>query len=356
MAFIVLYKNKLIKNFEYLSNLFSEKGISWSVVTKMLCGNELFLNELLQLGVKQVCDSHIYNLRVIKELDPNIETIYIKPPPHRLIEKIITYADISMNSDFITITKLSKEAEKQNKTHKIIIMLELGELREGVMSEDLVRFYEKVFYLPGIKVIGLGTNLSCMNGVLPNKEKLIQLCIYKQLIEARFNNQLDLVSGGSSVTIPLIFKNLLPKGVNHFRVGESLFLGTDVYNDGLLPNMEIDVFKLFAEIIELIEKPMLPFGDIGTNLEGEVVKHDPALEGMVRLRAIVDLGILDVEHKNISPADRKLKIIGVSSDMMVIDIEDRKNDYKVGDLIEFKMNYMGALRLINSRYVEKMVK
>jgi predicted amino acid racemase len=36
---------------------------------------------------------------------------------------------------------LSKEAIKQNKTHKIIIMIDEWRLREGVMGEELIEFY-----------------------------------------------------------------------------------------------------------------------------------------------------------------------------------------------------------------------
>ena len=82
---------------------------------------------------------------------------------------------------------------------------------------------------------------------MPNHDKLIQLSLYEQLIEAKFNKQIPYVSGGSSVTIPLMFQNLLPTGINHFRVGESLFLGTDVYHNSTLKKMNHDVFRLYAE-------------------------------------------------------------------------------------------------------------
>jgi ornithine racemase len=113
---------------------------------------------------------------------------------------------------------------------------------------------EKVFLLSNIKVIGIGANLSCLYGVLPNSDKLIQLSLYEQLIEAKFNRQIPFVSGGSSVTIPMIQQNILPKRINHFREGETLFIGTDVYNSLPFKGMKKNLFKLYSEIIELIEK------------------------------------------------------------------------------------------------------
>jgi len=324
-------------------------------VTKILSGNRLFLSELLNMGIKQVADSRVSNLKTIKKLHPDIETIYIKPPAKRSIPGVVTYADISMNTEVETIRLLSEEAGRQKKKHKIIIMIELGELREGVLGEELMEFYSNVFKLEHIEVVGIGTNLTCLYGVLPNHDKLIQLSLYEQLIEARFNKQIPYVSGGSSVTIPLIFQKLLPSGINHFRVGESLFLGTDVYHDSTLEHMNPDVFRLYSEIIELSEKPMVPMGEMGTNVEGNEFDFKEKEIGKKTYRAILDLGLLDVDKQHIRPLDEDINYLGGSSDMMVIDLGENEKAYKVGDLVEFKMDYMGTLRAINSKYIDKRI-
>ena len=356
MAFVTLDIKKLKSNFDYLNTLFKKNGIEWSVVSKLLSGNKIFLTELLKFDIKQVCDSRISNLKEIKSINPKIETVYIKPPAKRSISSVVKYADISMNTEFETIKLISKEAKKQNKIHKIIIMIELGELREGVLGEYLIDFYESVFKLENIQVVGIGTNLSCLYGVLPNHDKLIQLSLYEQLIEAKFNKQILYVSGGSSVTIPLIFQNLLPKGINHFRVGETLFLGTDVYNNTKFKKMHSDVFSLYSEIIELIEKSVVPMGEMGTNVEGNSYEFDQTNIGETSYRAIIDLGLLDVEVNHLEFVDKSLKLAGASSDMIVIDLNKNKNKYKVGDLVEFKLDYMGILRIMNSKYIEKRIK
>lgn len=355
MASIVLDSKKLRSNFNHLDKLFTKHNIKWSVVSKMLCGNRLFIRELIKLGIKQLCDSRVSNLRAVKALAPEIETIYIKPPPKSQISPVVRYADISFNTELETIRMLSKEAEKQGKVHKVIIMIELGELREGVMRDYVIDFYEKVFELPSLEVVGVGTNLSCLYGVLPNHDKLIQLSLYKQLIEAKFNKKIPYVSGGSSVTIPLIDQKLLPRGINHFRVGETLYLGTDVYNNTTYKKMHRDVFTLYAEIIELIEKPLVPMGEMGTNVDGQSFEFPEEEIGKTSYRAIIDLGLLDVEESHIEPADKTLNFVGASSDMLVVDLGQNQKKYKVGDTIEFHLDYMGTLRIINSRYIEKKV-
>jgi ornithine racemase len=356
MAFVVLNKEKLSHNFSYLNRMFKKHDIDWAVVSKILCGNKEYIKEVINLGIKQICDSRVSNLKVIKNIDPRIETIYIKPPAKRSLKSIIKYADISINTEFTTIKLLNEEARKLKRTHKIIIMIEMGELREGVMGDDFIDFYESVFNLSNIEVVGIGTNLNCLYGVLPNQDKLIQLSLYEQLIEAKFNKNIRYVSGGSSVTIPLIFKGLLPKSINHFRVGETLFLGTDVYNDSTIRNMEHNVFQLFAEIIELSEKPMVPSGEMGTNVEGSEYEFNYKDVGKNSFRAILDIGLLDVEDKHIEPKDSSIEIAGSSSDMIVLDIGKNTKNYKVGDLIEFQLDYMGTLSVLNSKYIEKKIK
>ncbi|MCF8346545.1 MAG: alanine/ornithine racemase family PLP-dependent enzyme [Bacteroidales bacterium] len=356
MAYIELDIKKLKDNYNYLNKLFKKHDIQFSVVTKLLCGNKLFLSELLKLDINQVCDSRVSNLRTIKAINPAIETIYIKPPAKRAVKSVVQYADISMNTEVKTIQLLSEEARRQGKKHKIIIMIELGELREGIMGEDFMAFYEEVFKLENIEVVGIGTNLTCLYGVLPNHDKLIQLCLYEQLVEAKFSRHIPFVSGGSSVTIPLIFQKLLPKGINHFRVGETLFLGTDLYNNRTIEKMHSDVFKLFVEIIELSEKPQVPIGEMGQNVEGQTFEFDEIDPGKRSYRAIVDIGLLDVEEGHINPVDEDISVVGASSDMFVIDLGDNEKNYKVGDLLEFRMDYMGVLRTINSRYIDKRVK
>ncbi|MBN1151279.1 alanine racemase [candidate division WOR-3 bacterium] len=355
MAKITLDRTKLRENYSFLYKLFKKQGIQWAVVTKLLCGNRDFLEEVLKLEPFQTCDSRLSSLKTIKSINPKIETIYIKPPPQKSIQNVVKYADISLNTELKTVEMLSEEAVRQKKKHKIIIMIEMGELREGVMRDRLIDFYERIFRLPNIEVTGVGTNLACLNGVLPNHDKLIQLSLYKQLIEAKFGKKIPLVSGGSSVTIPLIFKNLLPKGINHFRVGETLFIGTDVYNDEKMNGLNTDIFKLHCEIIELKKKPSVPTGEMGTNLEGHTPCFDENEKSRDSFRAIIDVGILDVEINHIFPVDTNYSIIGASSDMFVIDIKDNPKNLKTGDYLQFYLDYLGVLRVMNSKFIEKKI-
>lgn len=355
MAYLELNRKKLQHNYRFLDKLFKKHDIQWAIVAKLLCGDKTFLKEVIALGATQICDSRVSNLKAIKSIKPDVETIYIKPPARRAIPSVVRYADISFNTEIETIRHLSLEAKKQGKKHKVIIMIEMGDLREGVMWDQLLDFYGEVFEMPNIEVVGIGTNLNCLNGVLPNQDKLIQLSLYEQLIEAKFNKNIPYVSGGSSVTIPLIFKKVMPKGISHFRVGETLFFGNDIYDNRPIPQMKSDIFRLFTEIIELQEKPLVPSGELGTNLEGETFEINEEDYGKSTCRAILDLGLLDIKHEHMFPVDEAIEFAGASSDMIVVDLGSNPKGYKVGDLIEFRLDYLGVLTIMNSFYIDKKV-
>ncbi len=355
MAFLKLYKDKLRHNYDFLNDMFKEQGIDWAVVTKLLCGNEAYLKEVLDLGVREVCDSRLSNLAKIKEIDPSVQTVYIKPPPKRSIEEVVRYADVSFNSESETIRQLSEEAVRQGKTHKVTIMIELGDLREGIMGDHLMDFYQKIFELPNIEVVAIGSNLNCLHGVMPSQDKLIQLSLYKQLIEAKFGKQIPWVTGGTSVVLPLIGKKQVPKAVNHFRIGETLFFGVDLWNESPFDGMKTGVIKLYSEILEITEKPKIPIGLLSVNPSGDVYEIEEDDYGKTSYRAILDVGLLDISPDYMIPDDPAIKVVNASSDMLIVDLGDNKENYEVGDLLSFDLKYMGALSLLNSDYIDKKI-
>lgn len=355
MAYLNLFRDQLLHNYQFLDDLFKENNIKWGITTKLLCGSKNYLKEVINLGIKEVHDSRISNLRRIKEIDPDTMTVYIKPPPKDTIPDMVKYADASLNTELSTLHALSEEAVRQDKVHKVIIMIEMGDLREGVMREELIDFYSKIFELPAIEVIGLGTNLNCLHGVMPDGDKLIQLVLYKQIIDLQFNKSIPLVSAGTTVTIPLLLSNQLPAGVNHFRVGEALFFGKNLFTGGTIEGMSDSVLELNAHIIEISEKPLVPSGELGVNPQGQVAHVDAGDYGKTAYRAILDIGYLDVQPDYLIPADPTIEISDASSDMMILNVGDNPNNYQVGDLVRFKLKYMGALSLMSSDYIEKKV-
>jgi ornithine racemase len=355
MAYLTLDRSKLKQNYAFLDRLFRQSGIEWAIVTKLLCGNEAYLKEVLDLGIKEVCDSRISNLARIKELAPQVQTVYIKPPAPGSVADMVRYADVSFNSESATIRMISEEAQRQGKTHKITIMIELGDLREGIMGDHLIDFYQKVFELPNIEVTSIGANLNCLHGVMPSQDKLIQLSLYKQLVEATFDKKIPWVTGGTSVVLPLLLRHQVPQTVNHFRIGETFYFGNDLVTGQSIEGMASDVIRLHSEIIEITKKPKVPIGPLAANPSGEVFEINEDDYGKESYRAILDVGLLDISPDYLLPEDERIAIVNASSDMLIIDLGESPGEYRVGSTVSFGLKYMGALRLLNSDYIGKKV-
>ncbi len=358
MATLSIDTEKILNNFKKLNNYLSANNIEWTLVTKMLCGNKPVLEKLLCnpeiKNLHSLGDSRLSNLKAIKEIKPDLVTMYIKPPAPYLVENIIKYSDISLNSSYSTIEKLNKEAAKQGKKHRIIVMIEMGELREGILREDVLRFYEKIFNLGNIDIIGIGTNLGCMYGVEPTYDKLIQLSLYKNLIDAKFGTNLELISGGTSITLPLIDRNKVPAAVNHFRIGEAALLGVSPLNGIKFRDLSTNTIEFSAEILEISKKEAVPDGIIGGGNVGHTIEFDES-EYRESYRCIVDFGQLDVDVNNIIPKDDSIEFVGITSDMTVYDLGNNESGYTMGKQIQFRPNYTSIARLMNSRYVSKLI-
>jgi ornithine racemase len=356
MARLFLYRDKLRHNYAFLKKTFKHHNVDWAIVTKLLCGNKKYLEEVLSLKPRQVCDSRLTNLKVIKSIRPDVETVYIKPPAKSIIKDLVRFADVSLNTEYETLKIISREALRIKKIHKVIIMIELGDLREGILGSNLETFYSKVFKLKGVEVIGVGSNLNCLHGVMPSEDKLLQLIMYRKILELKFGKKIPYISGGTTVTLPMMLKSkTFPKEINHFRVGEALFFGADLFEEKTIKGMYPFTFELEAQVIEVGEKPAEPFGEMMANPSGEKYKPKPGKSNKKAHRAIIDVGLLDVNPKFLIPKNKKLKIIGASSDMLVVDIGQSKHKYPVGSTMTFQLKYMGALSLLNSRYIDKEV-
>jgi predicted amino acid racemase len=364
MADLVVNTKKIIRNIEKLDRFLKAHNSKWTLTTKILSGHreilEPILNHPVMENIHSVGDSRLSSLRNIKKVNPNIQTMYIKPPVQSLVKTVVQCADISLNSSFSTIEAINEEARRQNKIHKVIIMVELGELREGILRENIVDFYQRVFNLDHVETIGLGSNLGCMYGVEPTYDKLIQLSLYKELLENKFNRKLELISGGSSITLPLINKKKVPPAMNHYRIGEAAFVGTSPFDGKKFRDLSVDAFNVAANIIELEQKETVPDGNIGEGNIGHT-SEPTGNENEKSYRAIVDFGSIDVDVDELFIKDKHISFLGTTSDMTVYDLGKNLNQgnrtrYKVGDQIKLIPSYMAVARLMNSKFTEVKIK
>jgi len=352
---VIINVEALYHNLRVIDSWITKAGIRWSLVTKVLCGHEPTIKALGELGVKSMADSRLANLESIDRNVPGRESWYLRLPHLSAIERIVSLSDISLNSEIDTIQAINMEAARQGKRHGIVIMIELGDLREGILPGSLLKFYKQIFELSNIEVLGIGSNLGCLAGAVPNIEQYMQLSMYKELLELKFGMKLPIISGGSSAVLPLLLDGSLPKSINHFRIGESVFLGTEPVSGSVMPGLRDDVITAEAEIAEIKEKSLVPIGETTEMTPFELVSQEPIQPGQRGYRAVVTIGQLDTEVGGLTPKNPNFQIAGASSDLSVVNVGDEAGDLRVGDTIKFSPNYSALLRLMSGQYVDKIL-
>lgn len=323
-----------------------QKGISLMGVTKAVLGEPSIAKAMIQGGVKFIADSRIENIQKMKSAGISTQFVLLRTPLSQA-ESIVKNADISLNTEIETLKKLSYHAKGQNKIHQVIIMVELGDLREGILPCDLPQLVRKTLSLPHIKIIGIGCNLACYGGIKPDDKNMRELSELVDLIEKEFQIDLEIISGGNSANFEW-FKSSQDVGrVNNLRLGESILLGCETVGRKVIPGLHTGAFQLIAEVIESKRKASVPLGEICQDAFGNVPDF---LDRGDHQRVIIALGRQDVQVSNLK-SNNKLKMIGSSSDHIILDGEN--HNLEVGDEIRFSLDYSGLLATMTSPFVIK---
>lgn len=341
---------KIQRNAKTVVNMCKEQGIEVMGITKGICAYTPAVQAMLKGGVAKLGDSRIKNIKDMRKAGINVPIYLIRIPMLAEIEDTVKFADGSLNSELIVIEELSKKAALLNKIHKVILMVDVGDLREGVLPEDVVDITGKILKLPNIEFEGIGTNVGCYGGVLPSYENTKILVDLAEEIENKYGISVKTLSGGSTVNLELLRKGEIAPGINQLRIGEAILLGTDIKNLKPIPGTEQNTIILKTQVIELKTKPSYPIGKIGRDAFGKTVHFEDKGN---RKRAIVALGQQDCGLDGIAPIESSIEILGASSDHMILDVTECKQEIQVGSIIEFNVSYGGMLDLTTSKYIEK---
>ncbi len=338
---------KIAHNAKTLKELYGSKGIDVIGVTKAVCGDPGIANSLVKSGINILADSRITNIKKMRNAGVQALFLLLRTPSLSQAEEVVKYTDISLNTELSVIKRLSKFAVENKSTHKIILMLELGDLREGLMPVDLDSTIKQVLELAGIELVGLGTNLACFGGIKPDKEKMEFLSTIASGVEKNFGLKLTFVSGGNSANYNwFISTNDIGK-INNLRLGESIYLGCETLYRKPIPGLFTDAFTLVAEVIESKIKPSLPYGDAAQDAMGNVPVFQD--QGPIN-RSILNIGLQDVLVSGLTPRST-IDILGASSDHIIV--STRKMKLKAGNELEFDLNYSALLSAMTSPYVIK---
>lgn len=334
-------------NARAVSNRFDGRIVG---VTKAVTGDPAIAHAMLEGGVDGIGDSRLLNLQRVGEIVDTERTLLV-PPGQNDIERLLSSADRSLHSAVKTISAVAATAREHDRTHDIILMVDTGDRREGVLPENLVATLKEVSELEGIRVVGLGTNLGCFGGVLPTADAMVDFVSIIESTEMDLSRTFHTVSGGSTVTLPLVEEGTLPKQINELRIGEAILLGTDVARNREIPFLRQDGFTLQAEVIECKHKPSIPTGPQGHDIDGTVPEFEDRGR---RKRAVLALGKQDTVLQSLVPLSGDVEILGGSSDHTICDVTDADR-VSVGDTLEFRLQYRALVQAFTSEYVSRSI-
>jgi predicted amino acid racemase len=335
------------ENARGLVELLAPRGVAVMGVTKATLGSPEIAREMLDAGVNSIGDSRIENIERMRKDGLSTDFTLIRSPMISQADQVVAHADMSHNSEIEVIARLSSAAQRQSRVHGVLLMVELGDLREGISPRDLEGVVRRTLGYPNIEFRGIGTNLACQNGVSPDQENMGVLSSLASSLERSLGLNVGIVSGGNSASLGWVLNTTNIGRINGLRLGESVLLGKDPLHGTLIPGLHSDVFSLVGEVIECQRKPTMPWGQSGQTAFGP---PSPRADRGVISQAIVALGHQDIDPIGLE-APAGLSILGASSDHMIIDAG--QVPLSVGSEIRFKMNYSALLRAMTSPFVSK---
>jgi len=344
------YLDKITENSKRVVEKCLEKKIQVVGVTKGFSAMHQIVACMHAGGIEEFADSRLENIIELRKRYLHNPITLLRIPRLSDVDYVVKYVDTSINSEITVIEALSEAAIKIDKVHNVILMVDVGDLREGIMQGNVLGIATRIFRLRGVNLVGLATNMGCFGGVLPSTDNLGILVKLQCVIEEHLGHKIEILSGGGTSTLLLVENGLIPQEINQLRIGEGILLGTDTTNDRVIPWLYQDTFRLRAEVIEVKNKPSMPIGTIGKDAFGNTPEF---IDVGIRKRAIVALGKQDVYIEGIFLMDKKLEILGASSDHTIVDITDSDKDIVVGDEIVFGLTYSGLLSASDSRFIEK---
>ena len=324
-----------------------KNGVTMAAVTKVVCAYPPIVEALLEAGVPMLADSRAHNQARLPQTRPRLS---LRPSYPLMASETIEHSEYSLQSELIAIRALGKAAQGLEKHHSVILLIDLGDLREGLYHRDRDGIKKAAIAIreePWLKMAGVGTNLTCFGGILPDDRNLGTLLKIARSLQRELDLSLPVISGGNSSSLHLLFEGRLPRGITHLRIGEGLFLGRDTAHGCPFPFLHQDAFTLVARLVEVQDKPSKPEGTSGPNAFGEYVAFPD--QGPMR-RGILAIGRQDTDAEGLSPRDGRVRVLGASSDHLIVDLS-RAPEYQVGDALAFTPDYGALLKAYTSQYV-----
>ena len=337
---------KMRGNMEWVMGQCRELGIEICGVIKGCSAMPPVAKVFQEAGCKWLASSRMNQFRDLKEAGCDMSFMLIRIPMLSELPEVVELCDVSLQSDLTVLKAIDEEAGKQGKIHQVILMKDIGDLREGFWDmEEMIEAAKFVESAENLYLLGTGTNIGCygaLAGTVGNMEKVVET---QELVEEAIGRKLDYISGADTHAFPLVMEKTMPAKINSMRLGEVMLLnrGIQDYLGMEIPGCARDVWHLEAEVIEVRTKASMPVGEKSVDAFGNVPEFED--RGM-RKRALIAVGRADyMDTSYLFPTMEGVEVLGASSDHTILDIEDCKEEIKVGDILSFEIPYQGLLFL-----------
>lgn len=343
---IVIDRDKLRNNCTQIVKHCEARGIAVAGVIKGAGGLPEIARLYRSCGAAQLATSRLEQMELWRREGIPGPYMLLRVPGLSELPEVARLADYSLQSDATTLDALNGVCAEQGVTHRVIVMADLGDLREGFWDKaEMVEVCCHVEQgLDHLHLAGVGVNLGCYGAVKPTPENMEQLVDIARAVEARIGRRLEIVSGGATSSYTLVHWGTMPQGINHLRIGETALLAKDLQVDWGISDMDYllrGTMRLEAEIIELRKKPTHPVGETVIDAFGN---RPTFVDRGMRLRALAAFGRADVgQVETLLCREPGMTVIGGSSDHCILDVEDCPRALRVGDVVSFDLSYSHML-------------
>ena len=342
--------DKIRHNARTLVARLAGRGISVTGVTKATLGSPAVAGALLSAGVRALGDSRIENIEAMRRAQVPASMTLLRAPMLSQAARVVAHADVSFNTGIDSIRALSSAARAAGRRHGVVLMVELGDLREGIMPGDLEQVARETLRFPNIVLRGIGANLACRSGVSPDARNMSELSALADALDAMLGRRVDIVSGGNSANLGWAFDAVDTGRINDLRLGESILLGREPLRRRPIHGLHRDAITLVAEVIESNVKPSRPWGTIAETAFGALPRG--ADRGDVS-QVIFALGHQDVDPGGLHPPPG-IELLGASSDHLVA--ASIRNRLTIGAETRFQLDYSALLRAMTSPFVARNIR
>lgn len=320
MAHLLVDKGKVSENYSRVLSRCGNARVSLLTVLKEGVARRQLLEHFFQAGLTRVGLAHYPAFPC--SIPNGVEKVLLYLTPWSDLEAVVCNYDMSLQSDPETLKRLADAAERVQKKHRVLLVVEVGDQREGSSIEEAYEMgmlIEKN-HASSLDLYGIAANFACLNDCLPSSETLLQLAACKNGMEKSFQRPLPILSvGGSDVLQWLAEGNALPPEVTEIRCGTAILLGTYPHSDTTLPDAHADAITLEAEVLECRKK-----------------------NG--RLRAVMDFGTLDTSPQDVKLPFEGMVFAGASSGYTVFDVTDCPGSFSTGTHVSFLLNFRSLSR------------